>query len=1334
MSGGGSRFGKTPHKAAAPLGSSSLVTPSNKSSLAYAADTPNLSTNYIEKSRYTPAHFTLAKNADLHMDNRPDAFSPATIRMTNSLEAILTDDDDYVEARDEAKQRLAAQQQQVQKQVMTPNRKFIPSNNNLYPETTQGLSYNSTQDDIGITQFRRIQSAGSNSDDEEIDEMKDLNVSSDLGDVDSLEEAEISMINDEEDDDDDDEDGPSVRFGSGPDTSSSIVSASSSGAFQPTKRIVQPTTTTPKPQRSMPRHATGPTYAPASGPGHQYANQSQGRGGYYQQPQQPGYFGQPQHSAPNMFQQPLPPQHYQYSQPHQYSHPQQHYSQPPSFHLPAIIDSPVNQMPHPTGALSPLTIPTDYGQGHGGAYPPQGGSYPHQMQGGDHWRGGGAPVMHQPHGGMGMMPLAGHASPVPFHEMSGSLSPLNLPHYPSYPGPSGNYPQQQRGNNYPQQQTQQQQGGVPRSRTKSTESEGSRRVLSPASASFSPTRTRKDSSMSEQSFNQSVSSPTSSVTASILKQGLPGVSTSTSSDGGEHKDWFYNPSSQKSNLSYSTMESGGGSGSFAKQQQQGSTNKSSLLSLTAVSSLAERRRDPRLDNKPSGSTIHPYNNNVKQQPRDDFVMESPTERQAFKEFGKQFRLREAESLDAARDFALACLDPNNRDVFLPPATHWRVYLELADVAKRSNKIDEARRNYKNASRKQPRASQGWLEHSKLEEESGNLRQCALILQEGLKHCTTNENLLIRSVKFYERVGRLDDARQLLSRLKYVSVDKAWKTMLEGALLEARAGRYKMAREVLKFLTFNVPWYGPLYLAHTKLENDFGSPTEAFIIVEKGLRELPRYGPLYFQAFRLLEKDDLSRKKYDLPQTMRMVRRADNISRELLWKVHLEAAQMQERAAMLAVENSSKKVDVRTLLKPTRGSYAKAIMLCPPNLSWKVWLAAGRTEVSCGNTKIARELFLRAHESVSEKGRSTVILECARLEEYCGDLSLSRSLLCTAREQFGKSDWKVWLASVNLECRCGLQERAIKFAQEALNLHRGTGRLWAALIQLRQDDGELFQVRILKCALRAVPKSGEVWCEGARIYLNPFSSSFDLQSAARCLSFAARFTPQYGDSFLEQLRLDMIGQWLIPFATPFINKMYEEFLSSNRMEMNDAYQFISEHTQKAAGVMKTQLKEGETTVPKDVLDTSELELRCSSADPNYGHLWFKYRGSSIDTAREVIRSTKTLMADSVIEYSYVYVAAMVRRAGVLMIINHQAEKIITDQGTKRQAPRPNSRSWDVLVDKQLRSVPNLDKMISVTAEEISSFGETVGDKSLNKWTSLSLPEKRMVLFGSDSILT
>ena len=52
------------------------------------------------------------------------------------------------------------------------------------------------------------------------------------------------------------------------------------------------------------------------------------------------------------------------------------------------------------------------------------------------------------------------------------------------------------------------------------------------------------------------------------------------------------------------------------------------------------------------------------------------------------------------------------------------------------------------------------------------------------------------------------------------------------------------------------------------------------------------------------------------------------------------------------------------------------------------------------------------------------------------------------------------------------------------------------------------------SLKCVAKSGEVWCEGARIYMNPLSDHFNPLNAQRCLNFAVFFTPQYGDSFIE----------------------------------------------------------------------------------------------------------------------------------------------------------------------------------------------------------------------------
>ena len=65
-------------------------------------------------------------------------------------------------------------------------------------------------------------------------------------------------------------------------------------------------------------------------------------------------------------------------------------------------------------------------------------------------------------------------------------------------------------------------------------------------------------------------------------------------------------------------------------------------------------------------------------------------------------------------------------------------------------------------------------------------------------------------------------------------------------------------------------------------------------------------------------------------------------------------------------------------------------------------------------------------------------------------------------------------------------------------------MWA-----RAGSGQAFT-----SALKHVAKSGEVWCEGARIFMNPASRFFHLLNASKCLNYAVFFTPQYGDSFIE----------------------------------------------------------------------------------------------------------------------------------------------------------------------------------------------------------------------------
>lgn len=110
---------------------------------------------------------------------------------------------------------------------------------------------------------------------------------------------------------------------------------------------------------------------------------------------------------------------------------------------------------------------------------------------------------------------------------------------------------------------------------------------------------------------------------------------------------------------------------------------------------------------------------------------------------------------------------------------WRIHLDLADLYKRNNFMDEvcavvmsstlrkflnftcfsnlvpqARQHFAQVCRLQPRAATGWLEWSKMDEENGKIHVALEILLLGLKVCPANEMLLtkVRSVQFLYLCG------------------------------------------------------------------------------------------------------------------------------------------------------------------------------------------------------------------------------------------------------------------------------------------------------------------------------------------------------------------------------------------------------------------------------------------------------------------------------------------------------------------------------------------------------------------------------------------------------
>jgi len=608
-----------------------------------------------------------------------------------------------------------------------------------------------------------------------------------------------------------------------------------------------------------------------------------------------------------------------------------------------------------------------------------------------------------------------------------------------------------------------------------------------------------------------------------------------------------------------------------------------------------------------------------------------------------------------------------------------------------------------------------LEYSKMEEECGRLHHCQQILHEGLNYCNYSESLLTKAIKHEERMGNLGGARALLGRLRTQTVDKQWRTILEGALLEARHGNVVIARKVFKYLMQHVPWYGPIFFEAARFEEKNEEFERAINIVEKGLAEIPRYGPLWFNAFRLHEKIETIEATKQMKKTGTNIRKVqllssgdhilcrcfglkgdefedvpascellntrgclqrsmNCISKELIWKVHFEVAQVSERGKS------------NCWLERARYSYVQSILRCPTNLRWKVWLAGARTELEV-NLEKAHQLVKRALNDVPEKSKAQVLLEMARLEEFNHNVDEAREILQRAREETSH-EWKVFLESVMLEVRAGCTQAAIETANESLKTHSGTGRLWAILVQLKHFHGPDAQRLVFREALKNVPKSGEVWAEGARLHMNPLSPHYDLNTAERYLEFAIQFTPQYGDSFIEALKFNLLRCDVDPEWTD------EEY----RQAMLNS-------------------------------DTSDLDQKCVNADPNYGALWFHCKRGPFDTARQVLRTAKRLLIQELTKFRSVYINAN-EYAKQKKLENQRRNKENANNNTEKIRTTPaladaENRWFSEHLDDLDKGSQNQDLDFSTALVHANWIRERVD--------MLTDSERRKILFGSDQIV-
>lgn len=693
---------------------------------------------------------------------------------------------------------------------------------------------------------------------------------------------------------------------------------------------------------------------------------------------------------------------------------------------------------------------------------------------------------------------------------------------------------------------------------------------------------------------------------------------------------------------------------------------------------------------------------------------------------------------------------------LPLASLWRVHLELAECAKRGGVLSQVKRHLALALQAQPRTMQVWLESCRTLDELGEVEECRSLLERGLEVCSPNDQLSLKLVRVLERLQDHTALRSHVGALRREPLERVCKVLLDAAHFEVRAGNGKEALQLFHSLLQRLPHQGPIYCETCRVEALLGNWRMALLLAEHGVQTCLKYGPLWFALLRYAEKIYGAKAVLDYGSFA-----LRNICHELHWKVHFEVA-----AAFSREHN----------LRSSRRAIELAALSCPRHLRWKVWLLAARSELWDGSAVASRKLLDQAKADAPSRVQVSVCVERARAEEFLGDLEAARAALEEARSCEGH-DWKVYLEHIFMEARHGHLSDARSVALAALEQHPATGRLWSALIALEHssDKGAVEAMPAFRRAAREVPKSGEVWCEGARIFMNPLSPHFHIGRARKCLEFAVHLTPQYGDSFLELLRL----RFLLEMRTrirrdPLVVGLLRTPSSRDAAAPEETTKRLAVATlvtQRICSRLEAELQDetfafsagteeddcadpdgdgaDEAVVGGDSLDWVglgdprgpsrtalslwRLEMLCAYADPNYGFLWFWCRESSLSSPQEVLARMRGEVADDLWKGGALHAYAWALARGIFRLPEDVDAEINADDVPVKVRERVAEIEKGGLA--QVRS-PDATPVSANRGSKLSPRDFAIGSLSLARcFTSASTnggsqAEGKRLIFGSD----
>lgn len=435
----------------------------------------------------------------------------------------------------------------------------------------------------------------------------------------------------------------------------------------------------------------------------------------------------------------------------------------------------------------------------------------------------------------------------------------------------------------------------------------------------------------------------------------------------------------------------------------------------------------------------------------------------------------------------------------------------AESAKRVGELQVARSIYRQCTTTDPTTSTSWIDRAKLLDEIGEVSLADEVLKEGVSKVFHPDQLIRKILKSYERMNLFDPARSYLYHLFSKGSNDRESILIEGGLFELRQGHIKDAMVLFNYAKSQNSWKPTVYSELVQFFERAGIISQNFSIVHEGIEHNPRNSALFLI---LLKYQKSSAKAIELL-------RANSPK----W-----TAEFRDKMTTALCETLA----VRHQLQLTRELLGEQISICSSRQRYKLLLAAASTELAHGNRAVAPLLLDLALKQAPSKSRPIILVFEAKVFELGKMYSKAQEIYDRAIKDFA-TEWRVFIEYAFFLIHQKQIQKAIDVLELALTNHNGSGRLWAFRVQLQAFISAESQIQVLQKAIQSVPKSGEVWCEAARIALNPLTEYFNLEAAKQYLDFAARFTPQHGDSMVELIRVEMLRRGVDADLSDVLNK-------------------------------------------------------------------------------------------------------------------------------------------------------------------------------------------------------